>query len=364
MVLVMTCPPRPDSQDGHVVGLGAAAGEYDFARIAAEERRHLPPRLLQTLLGDLAEMMDTGRVAVCLGRDTAARPPALPETRGSSRCDRSRNTALILILAMAIITLTTDFGLSDHYVGVMKGVILGIAPAARIVDISHQSSAYEIGEGAFLIAQAYRYFPKKTVHVIVVDPGVGTARRPILAEAAGQYFVAPDNGVLGMIFRQEKHKVRVVTNARYFLKPVSQTFHGRDIFAPVGAHLAKGVAPARMGKLIQDYLRPALGAPERTGKHFWTGSVLKVDHFGNVVTNFRLSDIPEGPFELVLGPHVVTKLATQLCRVRAGRAVYDRGQFRLSGDSNRAGIGGEDTGLCGRRARGTTNLLTPLSDFT
>ena len=208
---------------------------------------------------------------------------------------------------MAIVTLTTDFGLSDHYVGVMKGVILGIAPAVRIVDISHQSSAYEIGEGAFLIAQAYRYFPKKTVHVIVVDPGVGTARRPILAEAAGQYFVAPDNGVLGLIFRQEKHKVRVVTNTRYFLKPVSQTFHGRDIFGPVGAYLAKGVAPARMGKPIQDYLRPALGAPERTGKHFWTGSVLKIDHFGNVVTNFRLSDIPDGPFELVLGPHVVTK---------------------------------------------------------
>src|SRR5437764_13013820 len=158
---------------------------------------------------------------------------------------------------MAIITLTTDFGLSDHYVGVMKGVILGIAPAARIVDLSHQVAAYEIGEAAFLIAQAYRYFPKKTVHVIVVDPGVGTARRPILAEVAGQFFVAPDNGVLGMIYTLGKHKVRAITNARYFLKPVSQTFHGRDVFAPVAAHLAKGVAPARLGKPIEDYLRPA-----------------------------------------------------------------------------------------------------------
>src|SRR5437764_10074496 len=128
---------------------------------------------------------------------------------------------------MAIITLTTDFGLSDHYVGVMKGVILGIAPAARIVDLSHQVAAYEIGEAAFVIAQAYRYFPKKTIHVIVVDPGVGTARRPILAEAAGQCFVAPDNGVLGMIYAREKCKVRVIGNDRYFRKPVSRTFHGR-----------------------------------------------------------------------------------------------------------------------------------------
>src|SRR5438105_14522089 len=109
---------------------------------------------------------------------------------------------------MPIITLTTDCGLSDHYVGVMKGVILGIAPAARIVDLSHQVNAYEIGEAAFLIAQAYRYFPKKTVHVIVVDPGVGTARRPIMAEAAGQSFVAPDHGVAGLIYARERHKRR------------------------------------------------------------------------------------------------------------------------------------------------------------
>jgi S-adenosylmethionine hydrolase len=219
---------------------------------------------------------------------------------------------------MAIITLTTDFGLSDHYVGVMKGVILGIAPAARIVDLSHQASAYETGEAAFVIAAAYRYFPKKTVHVVVVDPGVGTARRPILAEAAGQYFVAPDNGVLGMIYAREKHKVRVIRNDRYFRKPVSQTFHGRDIFAPVGAHLAKGVTPARIGKVIQDYLRPASAGPERTGKHIWTGTVLKIDHFGNVVTNFRLSDITGPDFALVLGPHVVTKLVRNYVECNSG----------------------------------------------
>src|SRR5579862_1705003 len=106
--------------------------------------------------------------------------------------------------AAALITLTTDFGLSDHFAGTMKGVILGIAPRARIVDISHGLSAFEVAEGAFAIAQAYRYFPKGTVHVVVVDPGVGTLRRPILAEAAGQFFVAPDNGVLSMVLAREK----------------------------------------------------------------------------------------------------------------------------------------------------------------
>ena len=217
-----------------------------------------------------------------------------------------------------MITLTTDFGLSDHYVGVMKGVILGIAPTARIVDLSHEVNPYEIVEAAYLIAQAYLYFPKKTVHVIVVDPGVGTARRPILAEAAGQYFVAPDNGVLGLIYAREKHKVRVLSNDRYFLKPVSRTFHGRDIFAPVAAHLAKGVPPARVGKIVEDYLRPASTAPERTGKHVWTGVVLKVDHFGNVITNFRQSDFSGSRFELVLGPHVVSKMALNYAECRPG----------------------------------------------
>src|SRR5438309_3370657 len=142
-----------------------------------------------------------------------------------------------------ILTLTTDFGLSDHYVGAMKGIILGICPQAQIVDITHDVTAYEITEGAYVIDQAYRSFPKKTVHVVVVDPGVGTARRPILMEAAGQYFIAPDNGVLSMIYLREKHKVRLIANEKYFRKPVSRTFHGRDIFSPVAAHIAAGAPP-------------------------------------------------------------------------------------------------------------------------
>jgi S-adenosyl-L-methionine hydrolase (adenosine-forming) len=189
--------------------------------------------------------------------------------------------------------MTTDFGLSDHYVGVMKGVILGICPRVRIVDISHQASPFAVGEGAYLVAQAYRYFHKKTVHLVVVDPGVGTARRPILMEAAGQYFVAPDNGVLAMVFAREKHKVRLISNQRYFRKPVSRTFHGRDIFAPVAAHLAAGVPPARMGRAIGDYLRPGFEKPLQTGKRTWLGKILKIDHFGNIVTNFHVEDFPD-----------------------------------------------------------------------
>src|SRR5712692_8673996 len=211
-----------------------------------------------------------------------------------------------------IITLTTDFGLADHYAGTMKGVILGICRAAEIVDISHEVGAFGVTEGAFLVAQAFRYFPRGTVHVVVIDPGVGTSRRPILVEAAGQRFVAPDNGVLSMIFEREKHKVRWVTAQKYFLKSVSRTFHGRDIFAPVGAHLARGVAPAKMGKLITDYLRLHFERPVRTARRAWTGAVLKIDRFGNLITNFPAEEFQElnrRPFQLSIGLETVSRLA-------------------------------------------------------
>jgi|SRR5271157_3515912 len=207
-----------------------------------------------------------------------------------------------------ILTLTTDFGLSDHYVGAMKGVILGICPQAQIVDISHQVSPFEISEGAYLVAQAYPCFPKKTVHVVVVDPGVGSARRPILLEAAGQYFVGPDNGVLSMVYAREKPKVRLISNDKLFRHPVSRTFHGRDIFAPVAAHLAAGVPPPRIGKLIGDFLRPAFQKPQRTGKRTWSGLILKIDRFGNIITNFHISDFPnleKCNFAMRIGPREI-----------------------------------------------------------
>ena len=215
-------------------------------------------------------------------------------------------------MARPVIALLTDFGMNDHYAGTMKGVILGICPEAQIVDISHEVDQYGIIEGAFLVAQAYRYFPRGTVHVVVIDPGVGTSRRPILVEAAGQRFVAPDNGVLSMIYAREKHKVRWITSEKYFLKPVSQTFHGRDIFAPVGAHLAKGIAPAKMGKAIGDYMRLHFEKPVRTARRGWTGAVLKIDRFGNLVTNFPAGEFPDlekRPFEISVGLETVGRLA-------------------------------------------------------
>jgi S-adenosyl-L-methionine hydrolase (adenosine-forming) len=229
-----------------------------------------------------------------------------------------------------IVTLTTDFGLADHFVGVMKGVILSICPEAHLVDISHGVAPFAITQGAFLIAQAYRYFPKKTVHVVVVDPGVGTARRPILLEAAGQYFIAPDNGVLAMIYSREKHKVRAITNDKFFLKPVSQTFHGRDIFAPAAAHLATGAAPARMGKRIEDYVRPFFVKPQPAGKRSWSGRVLNIDRFGNIITNFHVDDFPDlarRPFLVTLGSRHVDRLARNYAARRSGEL------FMIAGSS-------------------------------
>jgi S-adenosylmethionine hydrolase len=194
----------------------------------------------------------------------------------------------------------------------MKGVIASIARQAQVVDITHEVSAFEVSDGAFTIAQTYRYFPKKTIHVVVVDPGVGSARRPILAEMAGQYFIAPDNGVLSMIYSREEAKVRHITADRYFLKPVSRTFHGRDIFAPVAAHLAAGVLPAKFGKRVDDFLKMTIDQPSRTGKRAWTGTILKVDHFGNLITNLHMDeflDLRTRPFELNVGLEKLSRLA-------------------------------------------------------
>ncbi len=235
-----------------------------------------------------------------------------------------------------LITLTTDFGLTDHYVGTMNGVILSICPRARIVDISHGVGAYEIAEAAFTLAQAYRYFPRGAVHVVVVDPGVGTSRRPILAQAAGQYFIAPDNGVLSMIYAREKHKVRLISNDRYFLQPVSNTFHGRDIFAPVAAHLAGGVAAARFGKSIADYLRLDFDKPARTGRRAWTGAILKVDRFGNMVTNVSVADFPDldkRGFEMAVGSQRVNAIAQNYAERGPGEAfliVGSAGYYEIS----------------------------------
>jgi S-adenosylmethionine hydrolase len=200
-----------------------------------------------------------------------------------------------------IVTLLTDFGLSDHYVAAMKGVILGICPDARLVDISHEIPAFGIADAAFTLSQAWPYFPAGTVHLIVVDPGVGSARRPLLVDAAGYRFVAPDNGVLTELLRQGE--AREIAEARFFRPGPSRTFHGRDIFAPVAAHLAAGVSPAEFGPVIHDpvVLPFAQAAPQ----------ILHVDRYGNLVTNLpldRYGNLATETFELKAGACTVTQI--------------------------------------------------------
>jgi len=196
-------------------------------------------------------------------------------------------------LSRPIITLTTDFGSNDHLVGAMKGVILKINPDAQIIDISHKVIPYDILDGALTIGQAYRYFPLKTVHIVVVDPGVGTQRRPLLVGGDQHYFVAPDNGVLSMVYeREERITVRQVNAEHYFLNPISNTFHGRDIFAPVAAWMTKNGQSSSFGDVITDFVRFSLPKP-KTVDGVVKGVVLKVDNFGNAVTNLAAGDVPQ-----------------------------------------------------------------------
>ncbi len=182
-----------------------------------------------------------------------------------------------------IITLTTDFGLSDGFVGMMKGVILTINPDATIIDITHDIAPQNVEQGAFLFANAAKYFPADTVHVVVVDPGVGSARRAIAAKEGETFFVAPDNGILASVFRPSSSVVHLDKPA-YWLPRVSNTFHGRDIFAPVGAHLSLGVPLEVLGAPIDDWVRLLHATAVRAGDEI-TGHVVHIDRFGNIVTN-------------------------------------------------------------------------------
>ena len=194
-----------------------------------------------------------------------------------------------------IITLTTDFGLEDEYVGVMKGVILARAPQAIIVDLSHAIGRQNILQAALLIKSAYRFFPEKTIHLVVVDPGVGSKRRIILLQAAGHLFLGPDNGVLGLLLEAEHFQTaHEVQCDRYYLAPVSCTFHGRDIMAPVAAQIAAGLDPAAVGPVIaRQTLKKAELAEAKTDRaqSTITGEITGKDHFGNLQTNIRASSL-------------------------------------------------------------------------
>lgn len=216
-------------------------------------------------------------------------------------------------MSRPVITLTTDFGTSDSLVGSMKGVILSIQPDAEIIDITHKVMPYDLLDGALAIGTAYKFFPPRTVHVVVVDPGVGTERRPLLVTAGQHYFVAPDNGVLSMVYQNEESlTVRHITAEHYFLQPVSSTFHGRDIFSPVAAWLSKNGQSNSFGEEITDFVRFNLPKPKAAGNGV-KGVVLRADNFGNLLTNFREEDLPQvlagSNFKMRVGTAEISRLA-------------------------------------------------------
>ncbi len=204
---------------------------------------------------------------------------------------------------MSLITLTTDFGLADSYVGAMKGVILGIDPTATIVDISHDIAPQDVREAAYIIYTAYPYFPPDTVHVVVVDPGVGSRRRALALRTAQACFLAPDNGVLSYVLAREGMREAVsLTNSRYHRRTVSHTFHGRDIFAPVAAHLARGVPLTEVGEPLTEIVTFSLPQPRVLPDGDVVGHVLHIDRFGNLIL-----DVREGDF--ILGGGIILEVA-------------------------------------------------------
>jgi len=227
-----------------------------------------------------------------------------------------------------IITLTTDFGLSDPFVGIMKGVILSIAPDVDIVDITHDIEPYGILAAALTLNTSYPYFPKGTVHIVVVDPGVGTTRRGLAALYRGQYFVGPDNGVLPLGLPSDQPDpspvVHTILNQTLFHHPVSRTFHGRDVFAPVAAHMARGTPLDSVGSRVEDFLRTPIPLVRRTGAHGLKATVLRVDRFGNVMTNLRRPDLP-AEFRIQLAGTEVTGLSETFADARNGNVVAIEG---------------------------------------
>lgn len=216
----------------------------------------------------------------------------------------------------AIITLTTDFGLADAYVAAMKGVVLGINPRAQLVDICHTIPPRDIARAAFVLGTACPFFPPATIHLVVVDPGVGTDREAVIIRTPEADFIAPDNGVLSYVLqpyltgpakanRQKLKKTPgleavAITESRFWRSPVSATFHGRDIFAPVAAHLSLGVPPSEFGEAVDSLAVLPLSLPSRLPDGTLSGSILHIDNFGNLITNIRSRDLPRNPENITI----------------------------------------------------------------
>jgi S-adenosylmethionine hydrolase len=196
---------------------------------------------------------------------------------------------------MTVITLTTDFGNGDHEAGVLKGVIWKIAPQVKIADLSHDITPHDVMQAALLLWRVHSYFPDGTIHVAVVDPGVGTSRRPVAARLGSQYFVGPDNGIFSLLLlpaeniNQPANFIQL-DQPQYWLPEISNVFHGRDIFAPVAAYLAFGISFNQLGSPIDDPVRIEIPKPIST-PHGWIGQVIHIDHFGNLSTNLNITHL-------------------------------------------------------------------------
>ncbi|HEY0049581.1 MAG TPA: SAM-dependent chlorinase/fluorinase [Pyrinomonadaceae bacterium] len=205
---------------------------------------------------------------------------------------------------MGVITLLTDFGTRDYFVGAMKGAILSVNPQASVIDITHEIPPHDISSAAFTLANYYKNFPGGTIHVCVVDPGVGSARRAILLETEDYFFIAPDNGLLSFAFDKiesgksrrglapRRFRVFELTNERYFAAAVSGTFHGRDVFAPVAGHLSGGVEPEKFGDEIEDFIRFEMPQPRNLSAGEIEAEIIHIDYFGNLITNLKAEDLP------------------------------------------------------------------------
>jgi S-adenosyl-L-methionine hydrolase (adenosine-forming) len=245
-----------------------------------------------------------------------------------------------------IVAIMTDFGVGDGDVGVMKGVIAGIVPAVHIIDVTHEVAPQNIPSGAWILASGYRYYPEDTVFICVVDPGVGSTRGAVALRAGRWFFVGPDNGLFTYIYAEQPLQgVVVLNNPAFHLPQISSTFHGRDIFAPAGAHLARGVALQELGEQVEPRTLqrlPQVLPAEQDGGHI-AAHIVHVDHFGNLITNIPLSMVPA----LFISPHARVEFPTVRAVVDQRRRFFAEG----AGDDGRPFVYADSSGFVGIAVR-------------
>ncbi|GAC1394014.1 MAG: SAM-dependent chlorinase/fluorinase [Ktedonobacteraceae bacterium] len=270
----------------------------------------------------------------------------------------SQSSPIQSSLTRPVIAFMTDFGLDDGDAGVLKGVVLSIATDAQLIDITHTVAPQNVASGAWILGASYRYFPDGTVFVCVVDPGVGSSRRPIAVHAGGWYFVGPDNGLFSYVFAEQPvHQAVTLSHPAYHLSQVSTTFHGRDIFAPVAAHIARGVMLSELGPSsdLATLQRLDLHLATRQGRHIHDARVLHVDHFGNLVTNIPLQLVPD----LFTSSHVEMTFPQQGVVISERRRFFS--EHTQSGED--PFIYGDSSGYVGVAIRNGNAAHTLLVDY-